>query len=315
MPECPLDAVQQRAFLYQQIRHFFAQRKVMEVETPVISSHANTDVQIEVFQTQGITADADVGYLRTSPEFFHKRLLAAGSGDIYEIAKVFRLGESSRRHNPEFTMLEWYRLDWTLFDLMDEVAVLMQSILGAFGWPKAEVKHITYVDLCQLHLGFNPITTQQDELNRCCQEHGYHGDAMSHSQCLDFLFAVVVEPKLNPIDLLFVYHFPASQAALAQINPEDPSTCLRFELMWQGLELANGYQELTDAEEQRQRFEQDNQVRSDMNKPTLPYDAHLLAAMAAGLPACSGVALGLDRLLMKLLKTDSLTGVLPFPAN
>ncbi len=313
--QCPLSALRQRAFLYQYIRTFFRERNVLEVETPVMSSYANTDVQIDVFSTQGISDAHDKAYLRTSPEFFHKRLLASGFGDLFEIAKVFRQGEQSGRHNPEFSMLEWYRLDFSLADLMNEVAELMLHLLALYDHPKAQVTRISYRLLYQQYLSIDPLQLGRDELNSLCQEKGYYGDRLTFDQALDFLFGVVISTQLPKDELIFVYHFPASQAALAQINPEDNQTCLRFELMWQGIELANGYQELTDMNEQMTRFICDNETRKKIGKKVLPFDQHLLDAMGAGLPACSGVALGLDRLLMNLLEVNTVSDVLPFPAH
>ena len=315
MPESPLSALQQRAFLYQKIRRFFLDKKVLEVETPVLSSFANTDTQIDVFQTQAINADSERAFLRTSPEFFHKRLLASGSGDIFEIAKVFRLGEQSSLHNPEFAMLEWYRLGFDLSALMNEVAELVLMLFSAFQLPVLPVKHQSYAQLFESNLKINPFGIALDKLNDLCRIHGFHGVNLERDAALDFLFAVVIEPALPKGELLFVSNFPASQAALAQINPEDESTCLRFELLWQGVELANGYQELTDAKEQLERFEADNLWREVNGKLSMPIDHNLIDAMRVGLPKCSGVAIGLDRLLMQLTKAKKISSVLSFPAN
>lgn len=315
MPECPLSAVQKRAFLYQKIRHFFLQRRVIEVESPVLSRHANTDIQIDVFSTQAIRPVDEHAYLRTSPEFFHKRLLAAGSGDVFEIAKVFRLGEQSHLHNPEFTLLEWYRLDFDLCGLMEEVAELVQALFVAFELPQLPVRHQTYSQLFETYLSVNPFKATVKQLNGLCVEFGFHGSELSRDESLDFLFGVVIEPALPKNELLFVNRFPASQAALAQIDPNDSDVCLRFELLWQGVELANGYQELMDATEQHRRFEEDNHWRKANGKCVLPIDQNLIWALEAGLPACSGVAMGLDRLLMQLIGVDALSSVLPFPAD
>ncbi|WP_154222188.1 EF-P lysine aminoacylase EpmA [Marinicella rhabdoformis] len=315
MPECPLSAIQKRAFLYQKIRQFFADKGVMEVETPVLSRHANTDRQIDVFCTQSINSIDDFAYLRTSPEFFHKRLLAAGSGDIFEIAKVFRLGEQSHLHNPEFSMLEWYRLDFKLGCLMKEMAALMQSLFVAFGLPELPVRHQTFTQLFEEYVAINPFKTTQKNLNDLSVEYGFHGADLSRDEALDFLFGVVIEPALPEDELLFVDRFPASQAALAQIDPDDANVCLRFELLWNGVELANGYQELTDATEQRTRFKADNEWRNSHGKRAKPIDENLLAALEAGLPQCSGVAVGLDRLLMHLMGAGGLSAILPFSAD
>lgn len=315
MTQTQLFALQQRAFLYRQIRHFFAQRKVLEVETPILSSAANSDVEIEVFSTQAIAENKSAAYLRTSPEFFHKRLLAAGSGDVFEIAKVFRQAENTAIHNPEFTLLEWYRQDYSLFQLMDEVAELIQQLRQDFKQPELAVQSVSYVELMQQHCGLNPLQLNQQELNQLCRQHGYHGEPLGQSAAFDFLFAIVVEPQLRNLEQgLFIYHFPACQAALAQLHPQQPQLCLRFEFLYQGIELANGYQELTDPEQQLQRFNQDQQLRAAKQRPTHPIDRHLIKALTT-LPDCSGVAIGLDRLLMVLLNHQNLDQILPFSAE
>lgn len=315
MTKSQLFALQQRAFLYRQIRNFFAQRQVLEVETPILSSAANSDVEIEVFSTQAIAENKPAAYLRTSPEFFHKRLLAAGSGDVFEIAKVFRQAENTTIHNPEFTLLEWYRQDFSLSQLMDEVTALIQQLRQDFKQPKLSIQSISYVELMQQHCGSNPLQLNLQQLNQLCQQHGYHGESLSQSAAFDFLFAIVIEPQLRSSEQgLFVYHFPACQAALAQLHPQHPQLCLRFEFLYRGIELANGYQELTDPEQQQQRFNQDQQRRAAQQRPTHPIDYNLIKALAK-LPDCSGVAIGLDRLLMTLLDHQDLTAVLPFSAK
>lgn len=315
MTKQQLLAIQQRAFLYRQIRRFFAEKQVLEVETPILSSAANSDLEIEVFSTQAIVENNTAAYLRTSPEFFHKRLLAAGSGDIFEIAKVFRQAENSTIHNPEFSLLEWYRQDFSLLQLMDEVAELIQRLRHDFKLPKLIIQSISYVEIMQQHCGLNPLQLNLQELNQLCYQHGYHGEALTQSAAFDFLFAIVIEPKLrNSEQGLFIYHFPACQAALAQLHPQQNQLCLRFEFLYRGIELANGYQELTDPIQQQQRFNQDQQRRAARQRPTHPIDQNLIQALTT-LPDCSGVAIGLDRLLMTLLNHQNLTAILPFPAR
>lgn len=311
----PLQRLRQRAFLCAQIRSFFAARSVTEVVTPVLSAAGNTDVQIEVFSSDGLHAEQSGSYLRTSPEFFHKRLLASGSGDIFEIAQVFRKAELSPLHNPEFTMLEWYRLGFQWSSLAAEVTELINVLRAAFELPVMQVCSLSYQQLFVNLIGLDPFAIDEDGLNEVAIAHGYHGAAMERVTALDFLFAIAVEPRLEHDQGYLIHDFPIEQAALAAPHPEYPDRCLRFEFLWGGVELANGYQELTDATEQRRRFERDNQSRLQSGKPTLPVDEHLLAAIDAGLPACSGVALGVDRLLMCLLDCDSIHEVMPFNAG
>lgn len=311
----PLELLKQRAFLLSAIRDFFRQREVLEVETPVLSSAANTDLQIEVFQTQSIAENNQQAYLRTSPEFFHKRLLAVGSGDIFEIAKVFRRDEATQLHNPEFTLLEWYRLGFEMPELMAEMVELIQYLRQQFDLPAMPVRHYSYQQIFIEYLDFDPFVVNEAELNQMAQQAGYHGEPLNRTAALDFMFAVQLEPKLDKNQGYLIDEFPIEQAALAQAHPEFPDRCLRFELLWGGIELANGYQELTDADEQLKRFEQDNQNRLAMGKSTLPIDQNLIEALQKGLPACSGVAVGVDRLLMCLLGLEEIDQVLVFPAN
>ncbi len=314
-PQSPLSLLRQRAFLLSEIRAFFKQRKVLEVETPVLSSAANTDLQIEVFKTQNIASSASSSYLRTSPEFFHKRLLANGSGDIFEVAKVFRHGESTPLHNPEFTLLEWYRLDFKMHDLMAEVVELIQWLRQKLDLPEMPINKYSYQQIFLEQLGFDPFAVGDDELNQMAQRAGYHGETLDRTAALDFMFAIQLEPLLKANQGYLIYDFPIEQAALAEAHPDFPDRCLRFELLWGGVELANGYQELTDAEEQLQRFEQDNKNRQATGKPALPIDQNLIDALQQGLPACSGVAVGVDRLLMCLLGFDDIKQVLAFSAD
>jgi len=327
----PLRLLKQRAFLLSSIRDFFRTRHVLEVETPVLSSAGNTDVHIEMFSSQSIKANSKKAYLRTSPEFFHKRLLASGAGDLFEIARVFRQGERSRLHNPEFTLLEWYRLDFKLFDLMDEVTALIQFVRAGLGQSELKVETISYQVLFENWAGFNPFEISLSAIQERCKTHGYTGSELSRTEALDFVFSVVIQPRLESSRTdnsktsagvnqktasgLMVYHFPVEMAALAQVHPEKPDRCLRFEFLWHGVELANGYQELTNATEQLQRFEHDNHMRLKLGKPALPIDNHLIDSLTHGLPECSGVALGVERLMMCLLGQQSIDKVMGFVAE
>ncbi|GAA4814788.1 elongation factor P--(R)-beta-lysine ligase [Marinicella pacifica] len=313
--QSPLERLQQRAFLLSKIRSFFAERNVLEVQTPILSSAANTDQHIEVFSTEPIVGTNKAAFLRTSPEFFHKRLLASGSGDIFEIAPVFRREECGDLHNPEFTLLEWYRLDFDLQQLMNEVDDFIQSMASHFHKKTAATESISYQELFISCAQVDPFDVSCEYLNKLCRQHGYRGNVLSRSQALDYVFALMVQPSLTEKDGVLVYHFPIEQAALAQPHPDDPACCLRFEYLFRGIELANGYRELSDAQLQRQRFEQDLLWRKQQHKPTLQFDENLLTALRHGLPDCSGVAIGIERLLMCLLGLDKLNQVMGFTAQ
>lgn len=310
-----LHLLKQRAFLLSEIRDFFRQRNVLEIETPILSSSANTDLQIEVFKTEAFQSDSKHAYLRTSPEFFHKRLLAAGSGDVFELAKVFRKGESTRLHNPEFTMLEWYRLGFEMQQLMDEVVELIQQLRQRFGFDSMTINAYSYQQVFIEKLAIDPFHCDDEKLNELVIKAGYHGEPLDRTAALDFLFAVQLEPQLEKDQGYLIHDFPVEQAALSQVHPEHTDRCLRFEFLWGGVELANGYQELTDADEQLKRFQRDNKNRVAMGKAELPIDHHLIEALSNGLPECSGVAVGVDRLLMCLLGKNDIADVLAFNAE
>lgn len=295
-----------RAGLLRAIREFFHDRNVLEVETPLMSKSGNTDPEIHSIRT-------DAGqYLRTSPEFALKRLLAAGSGDIYELGRVFRQGESGRSHNPEFTLLEWYRTGWSYRQLMDEVADLVKFCgKGKFDrWP---VNAISYRQLFLDHLRVDPLTADVQLLGSTAGDHGIRDIDLERNQWLDLLLSFVIQPALPKQCLTFVFDYPADQAALSRIRPGDPPLAERFELYLGRTELANGYQELTDAIEQRRRFEAENTERESLGKPVCRIDQRLISALEHGLGECAGVALGVDRLLMAIGDVDSIDDVTAFP--
>jgi len=298
--------LQARALLLREIREFFAERKVMEVETPLISMSGNTDPEIQSIRT------ADGGYLRTSPEFALKRLLASGSGDIYELGRVFRGGEAGRMHNPEFTMLEWYRKGFSHHRLMDEVTDLIRRCgRGKFDhWP---VQKLSYRQLFLHHAGLDPNDADVSALAERAQESGINELELTRRQWLDLLLSVVIQPALPEHCLTYVHDFPADQAALARVRQDNPPVAERFELYLGRTELANGYQELTDAAEQARRFEADNRQRESRGQPVYQADHNLVKALEHGLPECAGVALGVDRLLMAITGAASITEVLAFP--
>ena len=238
-----------------------------------------------------------------------KRLLAMGSGDIYQVTQVFRDGEYGARHNPEFTLLEWYRTGFDHHELMDEVAQLMKRCLGE----GLTVEKRSYVDVFQQALGWNPLEVDEKVLESTARSHGFDVPGLSdRDQWLDLLMSAVIEPTLGKGCLTFVYDYPASQASLARLDACDPRVASRFELYCQGVELANGFHELSDETEQRQRFLAENRLRQQRGQRPLPLDEHFLAALAKGLPDCAGVALGLDRLLMLQQGESSLEETLVF---
>jgi len=299
--------LEDRARLLAAVRGFFAQRGVLEVVTPVLGRAADPEPEIQPFRVAAPEGDR---YLQTSPEFHMKRLLAAGSGPIYQISHAFRAGEAGRRHNPEFLLLEWYWPGFDHFRLMDEVADLVNQVLGR----SLPVERIAYRKLFLEHLDLDPLAADEATLAATARRLGFDVAGLSGRDAwLELLMAMVIEPELGRGRLTFVHGYPASQAALARLDPDDPRVARRFELYLEGVELANGYHELADAAEQRARFEAHNAERRRRGLPVLPLDEALLAALAQGLPDCAGVALGLDRLLMLSRGADRLDAVLEFP--
>ncbi len=312
-PTAPLDTLRRRAALLARAREFFAARGVLEVETPVALSHTVTDVQIA---SVAVDDGSSRRWLQTSPEYPMKRLLAAGSGDIYQICHVFRAGESGRLHNPEFTLVEWYRLGFGLEDIMRETAALAAALLEAGGSSAPPFEALGYAEAFLRELGCDPLTAPQAELAQLAAAHGLSGRSIedaTRDDLLDFLVAVVVGPRLGRGRLTCLHHYPASQAALARLDADDPRTALRFELYAEGIELANGYVELGSADEQRRRFEADLAERRRRGLPGPPIDVRLLAALQAGLPGCAGVAMGFDRVAMLALGASRIEEVLAFP--
>ena len=284
-------------------------RDVLEVDVPLLSRHGTTDAYID-----SITArlGTEPFYLQTSPEFFMKRLLCAGSGDIYSLGKAFRNGEQGGRHNPEFTMLEWYRLGLNEQQLMDEVEVLLCLCL-----PVSSVKRISYREIFQSHLGFDPHQASVAELKAVAQQFiDLQWDDSDRDVWLDLLMTHAIEPKMGE-GLVFVYDYPASQAALAKVQSDDRGQLVakRFEAYFGGIELVNGYWELCDADEQQRRFEADNRKREGLGLAVVKADSHLLSALESGMPDCAGVALGIDRLLMLRSGQTDIRKVLTFAAE
>jgi lysyl-tRNA synthetase class 2 len=299
------------------IRQFFLERDVLEVETPALSAAGATDPHLHSFTAQSALPGraAVPRYLHTSPEFPMKRLLAAGSGSIYQICKVFRDGEMGRLHNPEFTMLEWYRVGFSYYQLMDEVAALVTDLLKGTRTLAAAEK-LTYRDAYLRACAIDPHGAKTQDYIDVANARGIVAAGMSaddRDAWRDLLLTRLVEPQLGRERLTFVYDFPTAAAALARIRPGEPPIAERFELYLDGVELANGFQELADQREQRDRFERDRIARERQGLPTIPIDERLIAALANGLPACSGVALGFDRLVMFAVGATSVGQVMTFP--
>lgn len=311
MPSASQEIIEKRARFLRAIREFFHARNVMEVDTPNLTSAPVTDPHIESLQTQINGAEgSDVLYLTTSPEFYMKRLLAAGSGPIYQMGKVFRNDEQGKLHSPEFTMLEWYRPGFDHHTLMHEVDELMQYLLHT---EKAD--RITYSDAFEQHVGLNPFTATTAQLQNCAKANSINliSQNMEKEDWLALLLTHLVEPQLGKARPVFIYDFPASQAALARVRTKDNyEVAERFELYYRGIELANGYHELSDSQEQRKRFKQDLQARRNTGKSVFAYDEAVLGALSAGLPDCAGVAAGVDRLFMLSERLDNIHSGLSF---
>ena len=306
-------SLQLRASLYALIRGFLADRGVLEVETPVLSEAGNTEPNIESFSTMfdgHVHAGMRERWLRTSPEYSLKRLLAAGVGDCYELGRVFRNGEAGRRHNPEFTMLEWYRVGWDHRRLAQEVCALVGAALVLVG-REASVAEFTYRELFLREFALDPFTAPLAALQVPLADFRIDADGLSRDDWLDLLITHRLQPAFPADRLTVIRDFPATQCALAKIRAGDPPVAERFEVYLGPHELANGYHELTDATEQRARFERDNARRRDRGQREPPLDERLLAALPH-MPPCAGVALGIERLLMCLAQTDDIRDVLAF---
>lgn len=305
--------LRQRAALNALIRAFFAERDVLEVETPILSAAGNTEPNIDSFHTR-FSGHVDAGsaqrWLRTSPEYPLKRLLAAGVGDCYELGRVFRNGEAGGRHNPEFTMLEWYRVGWDHHRLIDETVALVRAALALVG-RDATLQVLDYRSLYQAHVGLDPFEVSLEQLQAPLAEVRIDADGLTRDDWLDLLMTHCIQPHFGDDQMTVVHDWPASQAALARVRPGTPPLAERFELYLGAVELANGYHELNDADEQRARFVRDHAVRQARGSVLPPLDERLLDALP-GLPDCAGVAVGVDRLLMAMNRTGRIADVLAF---
>lgn len=311
-PSASIEILKKRAELFARIRHFFAKRDVLEVETPLLSQTSVTDPYI-----MSITAnyksigsnETETRYLQTSPEYAMKRLLAAGSGAIYQLTKSFRQGEVGRLHNPEFTMLEWYRPGFDHHALMDEMQDFFKEVINISG-----TERFTVQEIFEKYLNLNPHSATIQEL--IAAAHSRVNNLLDHNEdrnfWLDILFSHCIEPHLGKDYPVFLYDFPVSQAALAKIRNENPPVASRFEVYFKGTELANGFHELQDEKEQRKRFEKNLEVRGKNKLENIPIDERLLSALKHGLPDCAGVAMGIDRLCLLAFECEKISEVLSF---
>ncbi|CAK9886186.1 MAG: Elongation factor P--(R)-beta-lysine ligase [Candidatus Erwinia impunctatus] len=315
-PSATIDNLLKRGAIINEIRRFFADRGLLEVETPAMSRARVTDIHLVTFTTHFVGPGRSEGqdlYLITSPEYHMKRLLAAGSGPIFQICRAFRNEESGQYHNPEFTMLEWYRPHYDMYRLINEVDDLLQCVLEC---PPVEM--LSYQQAFLRYLDLDPLSCDLQQLRLAAEKSGEGELARREDDrdiLLQLLFMLGVEPHIGKEKPVVIYHFPASQAALAEISSEDHRVAERFEVYFKGVELANGFRELTDSREQRQRFERDNRQRAARGMTVQPVDELLLEALSHGIPECSGVAIGVDRLVMLALNAERLSDVIAFDIN
>ena len=316
-PTASIENLKTRAQILAQIREYFSHQNVLEVETPLLCSHGVTDRYMRSLSSNNFSQGIDnQGFLQTSPEYAMKRLLAAGSGDIYQICKAFRQDEVGRRHNPEFTMLEWYRVGFDDKQLMDDVFALLSTLS-----PNLSREDYSYQQAFENFLQIDPLTIADNHLKTLAEQKlGDLPQDLERDDYLSLLFEAHIEPHLGLKNdgyqsVAFIYDFPASQAALARLGEQDQRVAKRFEVYWQGVELANGFYELADAELQLARFQADNQWRKANNLEQIAIDYYFIDALQHGLPDCAGVALGIDRLVMILLAADTIQEVIAFPSS
>lgn len=318
-PSCSVQQLRLRAQLLQKIRAFFSSKEVLEVETPLLCHGIGSDPNLDFFTAHSTGAPGgETLYLQTSPEFAMKRLLASGSGSIYQICKAFRNGESGRFHNPEFTLLEWYRVGFDLSALMDEITELLRYLGNDKpAWQQTE-RH-SYAELFHRYTGLNALDFFPEAYLQCATQQGLpEAEALcggDHVMWLDLLFSHLVQPHLGKQTLCLVYDYPACQSSLARLKPGQPKLTERVEVFARGVELGNGFYELADAKEQERRFEEEIAQRRRKGLPVTEPDRRLLAALQSGLPDCAGMAIGLDRLLMLLSGCEHIDAVLAFPAG
>ncbi len=305
----PLEVSSARMDLYQAVRDYFSQSGAIEVEVPLLAAKTTTDPHINSFLVDGTSG---LRYLQSSPEFFLKRLLSDNPQSIFTITKAFRDEEFGGNHNPEFSMLEWYRLDFKLADIIEDTLTLVRQYLGDLPLVRE-----TYFSIFQRYLQLDPHQASLQDLQELVVQHTNYGhDCVSVEEALQLLLTECIEPQFQP-GITVLSEFPVSQAALSEVEPDANGRFVakRFEIYLGKVELANGYQELTDSLEQRSRFERDNLIRQKLGRATQALDEALLEAMDPSLPPCSGVSIGLDRLLMAKLDLEHIDSVLLFPWN
>lgn len=310
-PGATSETLKIRARLLQCMRAFFDLRNVLEVETPALSGTGTTELHLSSWQVTSPLKTDPQFFLHTSPELAMKRLLAAGSGDIYQICKVFRQGEQGHHHNPEFTLLEWYRTGFDMQAMMDEVGALLSELLK--NKITAEPETLSYQQAFVKYAQCDPLNADTEQLKRVFTDYTRQDvQGIGDDDWLDLVMSQVVEPQLPRDRLVFMTHYPASQASLAKLNIDNPRMAERFEVFAGGLELANGFHELTDVKEQRQRIEQENKQRLENHLPIMEVDKRFLAALEHGLPDCSGVAIGFDRVVMLAAGVDDIRQAISF---
>ncbi|MCF7972099.1 MAG: EF-P lysine aminoacylase GenX [Methylococcaceae bacterium] len=311
---CSLALIQLRAKLLHEIRAYFYVNNVLEVETPLLCQSTGTDPYLDYFTSHYSILERDY-YLQSSPEFAMKRLLATGIGSIYQITKAFRNGESGRYHNPEFTMLEWYRVGFDLQQLMNDVEQLLNPFLMVENFSE-KAERIAYADIFKKHTGLNALQFDVSEYQACAESLGFPEAsllcALDHAAWLDFLFSHVVQQHLGQASLCMVFDYPACLPSLARMKLDNALLVERVELFIQGIEIGNGFFELTDVDEQIRRFDQDIMDRKNNGAVKIDKDERFLAALQSGLPDCSGIAIGIDRLLMIISQKSAIDEVLAF---
>ncbi len=311
-PGASIKNLRQRADLISQIRSFFANRNVLEVETPSISHFPAVDLHLDSFSVKA-QLHSQSSYLITSPEYHMKRLLAAGSGSIFQLCKAFRSDEAGERHNPEFTILEWYREGWDHWQLMGEIDLLLQDLLKS-----KPADYMSYKDAFQNLLGIDPLSVTEKQFSSICRKKQVSppkdllGTNANKDEWLNYLMGLFIEPKLGADSPVFLHDYPSSQANLAKLYEDNSEYAMRFEVYYRGIELGNGFCELTDAHLQENRFEEENLARQSMGKEKLPIDSNFLNALKAGMPECAGVAMGVDRIVMLALDIENMDEAIAF---
>ncbi len=311
-PGASVETLHQRSALLAKIRTFFRQRDVLEVETPSISRFPTVDLHLESFSVN-TDEPAPLRYLITSPEYHMKRLICAGTGSIFQISKAFRRDECGRNHNPEFTILEWYRVGWDHWQLMSEIESLLDHLMNS-----GPADYLSYCEAFQQFMKIDPLSITLEQFLAICREFNLHSpeflksEAVERDERLNYLMGILIEPNLGKERPVFIYDYPATQANLAKLHGDNPDLALRFEVYYRGLELGNGFYELTDADLQEKRFKDENQVRIQADKKDLPIDNLFISALESGMPDCSGVAMGVDRMIMLALGKSLVDDVMTF---